>query len=68
MATQDRSQQDARSKSRNVGIISVLIIAALYALTFVGLNFYIFLVSVVAVWLIANYFLRRIKRQLQQTA
>jgi hypothetical protein len=68
MTTQTNSQQEARRKTRNIGIISVLIIALIYALTFVGLNFYIFLVLVILVWLSANFLIRRIKKQLAQTA
>jgi uncharacterized membrane protein len=67
MTSENSSQQDARRKTRNVGIVSVLIIAFVYALTFVGLNFYIFLVLVICVWLVANFLIRRIKKQLQQT-
>jgi uncharacterized membrane protein len=67
MTSENSSQQDARRKTRNVGIVSVLIIDFVYALTFVGLNFYIFLVLVICVWLVANFLIRRIKKQLQQT-
>ncbi len=63
MATQSDSQQDARRKSRNVGIVSIAIIAVLFVLLFFGLNIYIWGVLVIAVWLIANYMLRRIKKQ-----
>lgn len=63
MATQSDTQQDARRKSRKVGMVSIAIIAVLFVLLFVGLNIYIWGVLVIAVWLTANYMLRRIKKQ-----
>jgi hypothetical protein len=68
MTAQNNSQQEARRKTRNIGIVSVLIIALIYALTFVGLDFYIFLVLVILVWLSANFLIRRIKKQMAQPA
>ena len=63
MATQSDTQQDARRKSRKVGMVSIAILAVLFVLLFVGLNIYIWGVLVIGVWLAANYLLRRIKKQ-----
>jgi len=63
MAAQSDSLKEARRKTRNVGIVSIAIIAVLFVLLFIGLNIYIWGVLVIAVWLVANYMLRRIKKQ-----
>jgi hypothetical protein len=66
-ATNKESQSpDAIRRSRRiVGAVAIVLIAVLFVLLYFGLNFYIWIVLVAAIWLGANYAQRRLKRKEQ---
>lgn len=68
MSERGDSQIDpTRGSKRAVGIIAIILIAVLFVLLFLDLvSFFEWIIAAFFVWLVANYALRRIKKQ-QQT-
>ena len=62
---ESQSGDSIRRSRRIVGAVAIVLIAALFVLLYFGLNFYIWIVLVAAIWLGANYAQRRLKRKEQ---
>ncbi len=66
MTKKESQSADSILKSRKlVGAVAIVLIAVLFVLLYFGLNFYIWLALVAAIWLGANYIQRRLKRKEQ---
>lgn len=63
MTQQNASQNDpSRGSKRIIGVVSIALIVVLFLLLFFRIvDFLEWIIGVVAVWLIANFLLRRIK-------
>ncbi|XES77089.1 MAG: hypothetical protein ACBZ72_13085 [Candidatus Bathyarchaeia archaeon] len=63
MTQQNASQNDpSRGSKRTIGVVSIALIVVLFLLLFFRIiDFLEWIIGVAAVWLIANFLLRRIK-------
>ena len=60
---EDQSAESIRKTRRLIGAVAVALIIALLVLLYVGLNFYIWLVLVAVIYLVASFAQRRLKRK-----
>lgn len=58
-----QSAESIRKTRRLIGAVAVALIIVLLVLLYVGLNFYIWLVLVAVVYLVASFAQRRLKRK-----
>jgi hypothetical protein len=68
MTTKEKSSSKPSADSiqktrRTVGAVAIALIAVLFVLLFIGLNFYVWLILVALIWLVANFALRGLKRK-----
>ena len=55
---------ELRRKRRIIGVVSIMLMVLFYALEFIGLiTFIVWLILVAVVFLVANFALRRLRRQ-----
>jgi Flp pilus assembly protein TadB len=68
LASPGNSKKDASRRSENIiRLVAVALIAVLFVLLIIGLNFFIWIAVVLIVALVANSMLRRMKKR-QQTS
>ena len=58
------AENKLRRKRRIIGVVSIMLMVLFYALEFIGLiSFVVWLLLVAVVFLVANFALRRLRRQ-----